>query len=87
MLQSFGKLVLALLSYKCINLGSLKTRGRINFAGLCWKASDTAEQVEDKAGDHLVRKGLSKACFCIGRRGHLGSALTFEDLQKIGCKF
>lgn len=45
-----------------------------------------AEQVEDKAGGHLVQ-GLRKACFCIGGRGHLGSALTFEDLQKTGCKY
>jgi len=53
---------------------------------LYWKASVPAEQVEGRAGGHLVQ-GLSKAYFCVGRRGHLGSALTFEDLQKTGCKY
>jgi len=61
-------------------------RVRISFAMLYWKASVPAEQVEGRAGGHLVQ-GLSKAYFCVGRRGHLGSALTFEDLQKTGCKY
>lgn len=48
--------------------------------------SVTAEQVEDKGGGYLVQ-GLSKAYFCIGRRGRLESALTFANLEKTGCKY